>query len=141
MSEIEARRRLVIRIPEIRIPTKKNALRPRGRDSYGQRLKGYRYDTELKAALNAIATYCRIAWGSRQPILDPDIWVTFQTTLAAQDRDGMLTTVLDCLVEARVLHDDRIAKCNGRIIVEPAVLVEDQKQIVTTVQLVWKAED
>jgi hypothetical protein len=49
----------------------------------------------------------------------PDITIRMQTSTKRSDRDGALTTILDLLVWYGVLHDDNIAHCNGRIVLEP----------------------
>lgn len=50
----------------------------------------------------------------------PDMEVWWFTNKKTQDRDNVLTTVLDVLVMARVIYDDRVSAFNGKIILHPA---------------------
>lgn len=88
------------------------------------------YDEQTAGELLALETYARIRWGPRPPLTHPDISVTFYCVNAAQDRDGMLTTVLDVLVKARVLTDDNMRHCNGAIVLRPAVIGKEQKTVI-----------
>lgn len=107
------------------VPSKKNKLRPRSARAKGRR---HMYDEETRAALNAIETYARIAWGPAKVAVHPRVDVQFEVTNASQDRDGMWTTVLDCLKAARVIHDDNIRWFNGSIVHHPARIVPTARQ-------------
>ncbi len=107
------------------IPSKKNKLRPRNR-RYGGR--AHMYDQETKAQIDALTTYARIQWGPRSPLVHPSWSFQFFVANAAKDQDGMLTCILDCLKQARVIVDDSITQCNGRLILESAVVVTDPRE-------------
>lgn len=99
-------------------PSKKNALRP----TFGRR--GYVYDAQTKAALESLVDQARIQWGTRRrAVTSPRIQFKAFTLNRKQDRDGMLTTALDVMKKAGILHDDCIEFCNGEIVIEPATIV------------------
>ena len=100
------------------VPTKKNQLRPRA-----GRGRAHRYDASTAADLERLITYARIQWGPRDPLESPRMEFRFFVLNARQDRDGILTTILDCLKTARVLIDDSIYRCNGELLLHPAQLV------------------
>jgi len=60
----------------------------------------------------------------------PDIWFMFTVADGRSDRDNMVSTLLDCLVKMKVLKNDSIARNNGRIIIEPAVISDHYKTVV-----------
>ena len=110
------------------IPTKKNKLRPSGS-------KRLHYDRTLKDQLRSLETLARVQWGARQPILHPDLHFHIEAAMI-QDRDGMVTTLLDALVKARVIPDDRIGICNGINVVYPAKKIATGSR--AKVQIDWK---
>ena len=103
-----------------RIPSKKNLLKPRSPRSRGRR---HMYDEETRAMLTAVETQARIAWGPHRAVPHPRVDVYFETVNASQDRDGIWTTVLDCLKRAGVIHDDSIRHFNGTVVLHPAKIV------------------
>lgn len=125
--------RIEIKTP---IPSKKDALMPRKR---GARGKGMIYRPETKALIDAVTSYCRIAWGPRPVIVHPRIEIFFYVTNASQDRDGILTTVLDCLKVARVIHDDCVRWFNGTLVIHPAEIVPTVR-MARTVLLISETE-
>jgi len=102
------------------VPAKKNKLRPRSRGSKG---RAHMYDEKTAGAIEALATQARIQWGPRRAIAHPELYFRFEVANSAADKDGMLTTVLDCLKTAGVLHDDSIRWCNGVHVNYPAEIV------------------
>jgi Holliday junction resolvase RusA-like endonuclease len=66
-------------------------------------------------------------------LIHPDITVRFKSRSARRDRDGLLASVLDVLVRCKVLADDSIGKCNGRIIIEPAEVCDEDSVTITLV--------
>jgi Holliday junction resolvase RusA-like endonuclease len=102
-----------VHIP-VQIPSKKNKLRPRANR------RGYHYDEETRAQLDAIEAWILKAWRPRRAIAHPRIDVHYFYVNDGQDRDGIWTTVLDCLKKAGVIHDDNIRCFNGFVAHHPA---------------------
>lgn len=104
-----------------KLPSKKNKLRPRSRRSGG---RAHMYDKETKAELDSMTMQARVAWGARRPLESPNVDVYFFVANPAKDRDGIWTSVLDCLKNAGVILDDSIALYNGIERKHPAEIVE-----------------
>jgi len=100
-----------------RIPSKKN--------KYSTRIgrKGIFKDCKLRAELDSLLIQIP-AYLRGLNLEHPDIEVSVYVSNLKQDRDNMLTTILDILVESGVLADDSVAHCNGRITLLPAVKSE-----------------
>lgn len=107
------------------LPNKKDRLMPRAGKG-----KGMMYDREVKALMDALVTQARIQWGPRKT-LPKFAEMVFRMSLkhARRDRDGIYATVLDALVTARVLENDTVKTCNGRHIIEPAMIDEGEERI------------
>jgi Holliday junction resolvase RusA-like endonuclease len=71
--------------------------------------------------------WARSQW-VRPPVESPDMSFTFFVSAARRDRDGMLTTALDCLQEAGILVNDNIKRNNGRTVLEPCQFVSAAKE-------------
>lgn len=116
------------------VPNKKDRLRP-GRP--GQKMH---YDRGDSAAMAAIVHQMRSTYGQWRPHYPPehsDISVRLFVRNRRGDRDGKLAVLLDCMVQAGVLRNDSIARCNGRIVIEPAeVRQEEGAEIVIS----WEGE-
>lgn len=80
---------------------------------------------EVKEQIESLTTQALFAWKQPGPVEHPEITVKFYVNAARRDRDGMLTTLLDCLQAASVLVNDNLRRCNGRMVVEPADFVPD----------------
>ena len=112
------------------VPSKKNSYRPRKGG------KGFYKDDKLQAELDYLTLQIPAEMRGLK-LQHPDM--TFRFTVAKgatrRDRDNMCQTLIDVLVSAGVLWDDSISQCNGRIIIEPAVVGD---QFHTIVELVPK---
>lgn len=80
----------------------------------------------MRAALiDALTAQAEAQW-KHEPVIHPNVMVCFNVSSRRQDRDNMLTTILDCLRKAGVIKDDNIAQFNGTITVHPAVVSEEE---------------
>jgi len=103
-------------------PSKKNLWR-RGR---GQ--KAY-IDRSSQAEIDSLVLQARSAW-RRAPLSHPSIDVYIYTRSRRQDRDNIVTTILDVLVKAEVLTGDNIARCNGTLTVHPAKIDPHERVVI-----------
>jgi hypothetical protein len=99
-----------------RIPTKKNRLAP-GRP--GQKMH---YRNDVKAEMKALLDQVFILW-KRRPLDHPAVDWKLYIPNGGQDRDGMVTTLLDVLKKGGVIVDDSIRHFNGLETKHPAVIV------------------
>lgn len=83
---------------------------------------------EVKARLDSLIIQARLQWGAQQPVTHPDMKVTFYFSSGRPDRDNRLTAILDCLQEAGVILNDNVAKFNGPVLLNPAVMVSAGKE-------------
>lgn len=103
------------------LPAKKNRIRTaRGR--------GGHYDDKTATTIENLILQARAAWGSHPPVKSPCLRIDMCIANNRKDRDGILTTILDVLVQARVLHDDAILLCNGTITLLPAILCTKREE-------------
>lgn len=93
------------------VPSKKNRY---WRDVRGRPFK----DEALRRAIDSLIM--QVPPSARLRLEHPDIEIEFGFERMNQDRDNALTTILDVLVEAGVLLDDRTSVCNGLITILPA---------------------
>ena len=100
---------------------------PPGKKNLWKRGKGGRtyIDSETAALIEALTTQARAQW-KHEPVTHPNVMVCFHVASRRQDRDNMLTTILDCLKKAGVIEDDNIARFNGTLTVHPAVLSKEE---------------
>ncbi len=105
-----------IHIP-VQIPSKKNLLKPRAAGSRGRR---YHYDKETTELIEAVQGWIHKAWNPRRAVAHPRVDVHYLVINESQDRDGIWTTVLDCLQKAGVIHNDNIRWFNGTVVHHPA---------------------
>jgi Holliday junction resolvase RusA-like endonuclease len=103
-------------------PSKKNLWR-RGR---GQ--KAY-LDRSAQAEIDSLVLQARSAW-KRAPLSHPSVDVHIYTRSRRQDRDNIVTTLLDVLVKAGVLAGDNIAKFNGPVTVHPAQIDREERVVI-----------
>ena len=107
-------------------PSKKNLWkRGRGGRTY--------IDDETAALIDALTYQAEAQWCWRGAVKHPDMRVRFYVATKRQDRDNMLTTILDCLKKAGVIEDDNIARFNGVLTVLPALLVKDEERTVVEI--------
>jgi hypothetical protein len=107
------------------LPTKKNRLRPRKAGSRGRR---YHYDDATAAEINSIVTQARMQWGTRKEVAHPKLDVRLWIHNSAKDVDGIYTTLLDALKQARVIWDDSAKWLNGGTALHPVVFVPNVRQ-------------
>jgi Holliday junction resolvase RusA-like endonuclease len=101
------------------LPSKKNLWkRGRGGRTY--------IDSDVKALIDALTAQAQHQWKD-EPVEHPELIVEFYMRDKRRDRDNMLTTVLDCLCAAGVLVNDNVARCNGLLVVYPAVIDKDER--------------
>ncbi len=103
-------------------PSKKNLWR-RGR---GQ--KAY-IDRSSQAEIDSLVLQARSAW-RRAPLSHPSMEVYIYTRSRRQDRDNIVTTILDVLVKAEVLTGDNIARFNGTLTVHPAKIDPNERVVI-----------
>lgn len=115
-------------------PAKKNRLRSPPGGSRGHNLV---YKKGVRELIDNLVLQARAAWGSRPYLESPDIEVFFFTVNASKDRDGIWTTILDVLKQARVLFDDSIRWANGTEVHHPAVIVHQIREERVEVLLKW----
>lgn len=96
------------------VPSKKNRYRANGKG-------GLFIDKRIAAQLVPLQLQAQGAW-KHGPLKNPGITVTFHTSNDAQDRDGMLVSLMDLLQDAGVLINDNIRVSNGPVLINPAVL-------------------
>lgn len=78
-------------------------------------------DDSVKRMIESLTHQAAAQWPD-PPAKHPDIRVQFFTRDARGDRDNKLTTVLDCLRDARVIVNDNIAQFNGTVVLLPAII-------------------
>ena len=103
------------------VPSKKNTWRPRAGGIYQRK--------EVNKELDALILQARSLW-KLDPLLHPEMEVTFYVSGGRSDRDNRLSAILDVLVKAGVLANDSIASFNGKMTVLPAVHSEEEKTII-----------
>ncbi len=83
----------------------------------------------VKDAIDALTRQAASQWPDR-PVKHPDVEVTFYVRDARPDRDNKLTTVLDCLRDAKVIKNDNIKSFNGTLVVRPAIFDCNERTVV-----------
>lgn len=82
-------------------------------------------DGETKAEISRLTRQALFQWKYPGPVEHPEMTFKFVVAAQRQDRDGMVTTILDCLQAAGVLLNDNIKSNNGRMILEPCEIFKD----------------
>lgn len=102
------------------IPSKKNRYLPR----HGRMIK----ISSVSRIIDELAVQVP-GWLRGKKLTHPDVSVTFTVPKSStrRDRDGMLTTILDVLVDLGVIKDDCIASFNGKLTVYPAIISDHFK--------------
>lgn len=100
------------------LPSKKNDRQIR---RWGNRV-GIGNSAEKEALMGALAWQVRAQWGSRKPLQHPRISFQLQVKHRRKDRDNLVTTILDVLVNTGVLVNDNIAHANGELTILPAIV-------------------
>jgi len=109
-------RTLTLIFEGLAIPSKKNTLAPA---SPRPGRKGLTYSAATKKAMVDLELAARVQWAQREPVIHPAIdWRI--TAPDPQDRDGMVTTLLDVFKKARIIVDDSIKFNNGHWQTYPA---------------------
>jgi hypothetical protein len=115
------------------VPSKKNLLRPSS-NGRGRRATPLVYKAGVREQLTAIEQYIMLGWKGRPCVIHPRVVIDFFCANRLKDRDGMWTTVLDCMRRAGVIFDDSIKYFNGIVQKNPATLVANarlEKVVVT----------
>ena len=81
-------------------------------------------NSEVVKQIETLTLQAMFQWPHKAPVEHPELTFSFFVHHARRDRDGMLTTLLDCLQAAGVLVNDNLAHANGRLIMEAAVFVD-----------------
>ena len=110
---------LSIRI-DATLVSKKNALVP-GKPKKNGKIAKPHYNARARLSMDEIIEAIPGALRDLQ-LLHPDIGVYFYVDMAgaALDKDGVWTTVLDCLKKVGLIQDDSIKKFNGTVVLHPA---------------------
>jgi hypothetical protein len=114
------------------VPAKKNFMRSPGAGATTRLV----YQRGIKAQMEAIVQVLQLQW-SGEPVRHP-ICIWRIDAPNQQDRDGIITTLLDAMKRARILVDDNIANCNGLWMTIPARNPTDPKNPNHQVTLIWK---
>jgi Holliday junction resolvase RusA-like endonuclease len=85
-------------------------------------------DSSVKRQIDDLTMQAMFHWRDSGPVEHPELTVRFFVHHARRDRDGMFTTLLDCLQAAGVLVNDNLANNNGRTILEPAEFVSEAEE-------------
>jgi Holliday junction resolvase RusA-like endonuclease len=113
-------------------PSKKNLMRPSG--AGGKTLLVYKKN--CKAQIAAVVSILELQWSLSHPVEHPTIiWSLHMAD--AQDRDGVITTLLDALVKAKVLRDDAVRVNNGPWLVEKARELRQGQTPEHRITLLW----
>jgi Holliday junction resolvase RusA-like endonuclease len=105
---------------------------------------------EVKEKIATITTQLMFAWKYSGPVVHPDITIRFYVAedrkslrkdfrnptkmiecsipKGNRDRDGMFTTLLDCMQAAGILVNDNIQNNNGTVVIEPCGFVKDEDE-------------
>lgn len=112
------------------IPSKKNHLRPRKGPG-----KGKMYDPEVKQAMTDLRWQAKAQWAHRLPVRHPILhfWIAAPDK---QDRDGIVTTLLDVLKAEEILVDDSIRWNNGLCVIYPAAPSDQKASAVCRIDVV-----
>jgi hypothetical protein len=108
------------------VPSKKNLLRPSS-NGRGRRATPLVYKAGVRDQLLEIEQNIMLGWKGRRPVVHPRLVVDFWVTNKAQDRDGMWTTILDCMKKVGVIFDDSIEWNNGTETKNPATIVPNAR--------------
>lgn len=113
------------------LPAKKNRIRT-------ARGMGGHYDDKTRATICNLILQARTQWGARAPVpRRTDVKIILWLHNWRKDRDGIVTTLLDCLKEARVITDDSCNGLNGWFVMAPALECEsrdERAEITLTIQ-------
>ncbi len=104
------------------ISSKKNCLRL-SRSGHGY------YDKDVRENIDGIMTQLAAQWRKNgvpmAPMAHPGIAIVFYLTTSRSDRDNLLTTVQDAMVDAGILKDDNVANHNSPMIIGQAIVTDD----------------
>ena len=76
---------------------------------------------EYRKAMDALVLQARAAYRG-EPLENPGMIVQLYAKAARQDPDNMLACIMDVLVEAGILRDDNLKRCNGPKVMPSAIL-------------------
>ncbi len=112
------------------LPAKKNRIKAvRGRVGH--------YDSKTAATIQNLILQARTQWGARESVPQrTDLKIILWLANWRKDRDGIITTLLDVLVQARVIADDSCNGLNGWMVVAPALkcdLRDERAEITLTI--------
>lgn len=99
------------------VPSKKNGLRPTQGAERARRKSGLVYKDGIGQAITDLSK--QMQWNHPQ-LLHPDVIFLLNPAIEDQDKDGMVTTLIDLLKKARVIRDDSIRWFNGTQLTPPA---------------------
>jgi Holliday junction resolvase RusA-like endonuclease len=105
------------------VPAKKNRWHRSGKG------KMYFDQSGITEQIAAITWQARAQWGTRPPVINPEIFVTFYCKDLRGDIDNKLSTLLDCLVVAGVLADDNLKHLKGPITIRGEVDKNERTEI------------
>lgn len=108
------------------IPSKKNRYR-RGINN------SFYLPKIVSAQLASLEMQAMIQWRPRPAVEHPDITMMFVLTSRRKDPNNLQQTILDVLQKARVIVNDNVAKCNGRLVIEPSVVDPDGEESVEVI--------
>lgn len=97
------------------IPAKKNMYR-RGRGN------SFFLPRCVAENLRSLELQAMIQWRPRPAVEHPDITMRFVLTSRRKDPNNLQQTILDVLQKAHVIVNDNVAKCNGRLVIEPSIV-------------------
>lgn len=104
------------------VPSKKNLYR-RSKDG---RLF---LDTKVADQIKVLTKQAKSQW-TETALEHPNVWATFFVRDARGDRDNKWATVSDVLQDAGVIRNDNVARFNGRLVIQPAVIDKRERVVV-----------
>lgn len=90
-------------------------------------------DHKVKRQIDHLIAQASEQWcGSA--IEHPNVWVTFFVRDARGDRDNKWSTISDVLQKAGVIVNDNVARFNGRVVIQPAVIDAAEEGVVIDIE-------
>jgi Holliday junction resolvase RusA-like endonuclease len=84
---------------------------------------------EVKAQIDGLILQANSQWRAK-PLEHPDVSVTFFVRDARGDRDNKWATISDVLQVANVIVNDNVARFNGRLVIQPAVIDTEERVVI-----------
>lgn len=83
-----------------------------------------------RKAMDSLTLQARAAWRGRPPLEHPDLIVWIYSADRRGDRDNKLNAIMDILKHAKVIADDNIRRCNGTVLMPPAIVGKGEGAVI-----------